>query len=189
MTIFLALILTVVAFTLAACPLLKRKPALSSGSTTDEDMEELQSHRNTTYSMLKELDFDFESGILSKDDYEALRNRYKRKAATILRDMDGLQQGTDADDEIEKRVLAFRQRKDNRSQDSDVLDEIEAKVLALRQRKGSRLQDSDTVDEIEEGLPALRRRRGQFCTQCGTRHEPHDRFCAQCGTKLSGEGE
>lgn len=160
MTIFLALLLTVVAFACATYPLLKRKPSLSDGSTEDENLEELQSHRDTTYSMLKELEFDYQSGILSKEDYEALRNRYKRKAANILRDIDGLKEDTDADDEIEKRVLALRQRRSEPSPDNGVSDEIEERVLGLRQRKG------------------------RFCPQCGAPHEADDRFCTRCGTKL-----
>ncbi len=168
----------------AVVVLQKRKPSLSANFSGDENLEELQSHRDTTYSMPKELEFDYQSGILNEDDYETLRNRYKRKAATILRDMDGLKGGTGADDEIEERVMAMRHNKGSLSRDSNTLDEIEEKVLALRQRRGSLLQDSSTVDEIEEKVLPLRQMKRQFCPQCGARHEADDRFCARCGTTL-----
>ncbi|MDP2730623.1 MAG: hypothetical protein Q8O55_09065 [Dehalococcoidales bacterium] len=160
MTIFLTLLLTVAAFAVATYPLFKRNISLAAGSTEDENLEELQSRRDTTYSMLKELEFDYQSGILSKEDFEELRERYKWKAVTILKDMDGLQEGPDASDEIEKKVLALRQRDVSQSRDVGVSGEIEEMVLSLRRNKR------------------------QFCSQCGARHNVADLFCSRCGTKI-----
>lgn len=164
MTVFLALLLTVVAFTCATYPLLRKKATISAHTAGDEDLEELLSRRDTTYSMLKELEFDYQSGILSKDDYDELRSCYKRKAVAILKDMDGTQQHDNVDDEIERKVLALRRG-----------------VGALPSDKGA---GDKAVDEIEKGVLALRQRRGRFCRQCGAQHEPEDHFCAHCGTKL-----
>lgn len=111
MIVFVALLLTVLTFAYVTYPLLRQKPGIFTDSAEDEDLQELHSRRNTTYSMLKELEFDYQSGILSKEDYEELQKRYKGKAVAILRDIDGLQQAPAADDEIEKQVLALRQQK------------------------------------------------------------------------------
>ena len=99
MTVFVALVLTVLSFTFVAYPLFKQR-SRSVGSTQDEKLEELHSKRDTTYSMLKELEFDFQSGILTDEDYHDLEARYKRKAITILRDTDALEKGTDIEEEI-----------------------------------------------------------------------------------------
>lgn len=184
MTVLLSLILTAIAFTLAIYPLLKKKTAYSVDSAGDENLAEMQAHRDTAYSMLKELDFDYQSGILSDDDYEALRNRYKQKAVNILKDMDELHENNDAGDEIEKKVLALRKKKPDGSRAVDTSDEIEKKVLALRKKKAGEPRDVDTSNEIEKSVMAVHRRGGKFCPQCGVRHDPDDRFCVQCGTKL-----
>ena len=71
----------------------------------------MRSKRDTTYSMLKELEFDVQSGILTDEDYRDLEARYKRRAISILRDIDDLEKETDVEDEIERQVLELRQGK------------------------------------------------------------------------------
>lgn len=110
MIVFTALVLTVATFVFVTYPLLKRKPA-SVGSVEDDRLGELTSKRNTAYSMLKELEFDFQSGVLTGEDYRDLEARYKKKAISLLRDIDGLEKGTGAEEEIEKQVLELRRSK------------------------------------------------------------------------------
>jgi hypothetical protein len=61
--------------------------------------------------MLKELEFDFQSGTLTKEDYRDLEARYKRKAISILRDIEGLEKGISVEEEIEKQVQELRRSK------------------------------------------------------------------------------
>ncbi len=110
MTIFVAVLLTVSALIFVTYPFFKQR-LRSVDSVEDEKLQELHSKRDTTYSMLKELEFDFQSGILTEEDYRDLETRYKKKAISILRDMDDLGKGTDVEEEIEKRVLELRQSK------------------------------------------------------------------------------
>ena len=110
MTLFVALVLTVLTFTFVAYPLLKQRwHSVDSGE--DEKSRELYSKRDTTYSMLKELEFDFQSGILTEEDYRDLEASYKGKAISILRDIDHLKKGNDVEGEIEKQVLELRREK------------------------------------------------------------------------------
>src|SRR3989304_6338454 len=99
MSVFVALVLTVLTFALVAYPFFKQRSRLAA-SVEDETQRELYSKRDTTYSMLKELEFDFQSGILTEEDYRDLETRYKRKAISILRDIDGLERATETEDEI-----------------------------------------------------------------------------------------
>ncbi len=108
MTVFIAILLTVLTFVFIAYPLFKQR-LWSVDSSENEELQELHSKRDTTYSMLKELEFDFQSGILTEEDYRDLEARYKRKAISILRDVDNLEKGTGVEDEIEKQVLELRQ--------------------------------------------------------------------------------
>lgn len=108
MTILVAVVLTVLIFAFIVYPLLKRR-ASSVDTLNDGKIQELYSQRDATYSMLKELEFDLQSGTLSEDDYRDLEDRYKRKAVSILRDIDNLERGSDVEDEVEKKILELRQ--------------------------------------------------------------------------------
>ncbi len=110
MTVFIAILLTVLAFTFVTYPFFRRKPPLVDAGE-DEKLRELHSRRDTSYSMLKELEFDFQSGILTDEDYQNLETRYKRKAISLLRDIDGLEKGTEVEEEIEKQILELRRGK------------------------------------------------------------------------------
>jgi hypothetical protein len=60
--------------------------------------------------MLKELEFDFHSGILTEEDYQNLAAAYKRKAISVLMDIEKLGKDT-TEEEIERQVLELRRRK------------------------------------------------------------------------------
>lgn len=110
MTAFIGILLTVLTFAFITYPLFKQKSP-SVDSVKDEKLQELLSNRDTTYSMLKELEFDFQSGILTGEDYRDLEARYKRKAISLLRDINDLEKGTEVEEEIERQVLELRQSK------------------------------------------------------------------------------
>ncbi|MBI4180396.1 MAG: zinc-ribbon domain-containing protein [Chloroflexi bacterium] len=156
MTVFVALLLTVLAFVFITYPLLRQR-LRSVDAVDDEQLQELYSRKDTAYSMLKELEFDFESGILSKEDYQELETRYKGKAISILRGIDDLGNDIGVGDEIENQVQKLRREKT-----SQVDEELEKEVLSLRRGKA----------------------KGRFCSQCGVECQVGDRFCARCGTPL-----
>lgn len=164
---FVALVLTVVTFALVAYPFFKSRSRLAA-SAEDGTQRELYSKRDTTYSMLKELEFDFQSGILTEDDYRELETRYKRKAISTLKDIDSLAQGVEADDEIEKEVLELRRSKAR-----------PRPRVAAESRKETAIEA-----EVEKEVLKLRQQKGRFCPQCGAGHEEGDRFCSRCGTGL-----
>jgi ribosomal protein L40E len=155
MTIFVALILTALTFGFIAYPLFKQRSP-SVDSVEDDKSQELHSQRDTTYSMLKELEFDLQSDILTEEDYQDLEARYKGKAVSILRDLDNLKKGAELEEEIEKQVLKLRRGK-----------------------------SADTGEKLEKEIQEQRRGKGQFCSQCGAKRAVDDRFCSQCGTSLN----
>ena len=101
MIILVALILTVLTFAFIVYPLLKHRPR-SADSVEGENLPKLHSKRDTIYSMLKELEFDFQSGILNEEDYRDLEARYRRKAISILKETDALEKGATVEEEIER---------------------------------------------------------------------------------------
>lgn len=110
MTVFVALLLTVLVFAFVAYPFFKRRSA-SAKAVDDEKLQELSSKRDTTYSMLKELEFDLESGMLTDEEHRDLAARYERRAISILKDIDNLEKGSDVEQEIEKQILELRRGK------------------------------------------------------------------------------
>ena len=110
MTVIITLLLTIAAFAAVAYPYLKRKPT-PMAINGDEKAQELHFKRDAAYSMLKELEFDFQSGILSREDYSDLEARYKTKAVSILKKLDGLQEDSSPEDEIEKQVQRLRRNR------------------------------------------------------------------------------
>lgn len=136
MSTFIALLITVATFAFVVHPLLKRRLP-QAGSAEDIKRQELYSKRDTTYSMLKELEFDFQSGILTEEDYRDLEARYKSKAISVLKDIDGLKVGSQPEAEVEM--------------------EIEKQVLKLRRGK----------DRFCTQCGARRRQSDRFCAHCG----------------------
>ena len=110
MTVFVALVLTVLTFAFVTYPLFKHR-LHSYGAVEQERLRELSSKRNITYSMLKEREFDFQSALLTDEDYRELEARYKGKAISVLRDIDSLQKSTEVEEKIEKQVLGLRRGK------------------------------------------------------------------------------
>lgn len=110
MTIFVALVLAVLTFAFITYPFFRQR-SRSVDSVENEKLQELYSKRDTTYSMLKELEFDFQSGILTEEDYRELDAGYKRKAISTLRAIDDLEKSTEVEEEIEKQVLELRRSK------------------------------------------------------------------------------
>ena len=110
MTVFIAVVLATLTFAFIVYPLFRQRLP-QEGLTENEQLQELHSKRATTYSMLKEMEFDLQSGILTEEDYRDLETRYRRKAISILRDIDDLKRSTNMGDEIEKRVLELRRSK------------------------------------------------------------------------------
>lgn len=116
MNIFFAILLTVVAFAFLAYPLLRGHrravTAVTDPDAGDERVDGLLTRRDTTYSMLKELEFDYHSGLLSEEDYRDLDARYRGKAISILKNLDQAgPAGDDAGDVIERQVAEMRRGK------------------------------------------------------------------------------
>ena len=157
MIVFVALVLTALTFAFITYPLFKQR-LRSVDSVEGGKSRELYFQRDTTYSMLKELEFDFQSGTLTEEDYRDLEARYKEKAISILKGIDDLEKGTDVEAEIERLVLE------------------------LRRGKGASV-DADVEKEILES----RRGEDRFCPQCGAERQENGRFCSDCGARLSRE--
>jgi len=135
-------VVTIVVLALAAgmavaVPLLRgarRRPALGWDEEGDEwsgELKRLLSLKESLLDAIKEIEFDYATGKLSKDDYEELDGRYRRQAIEVLKRIDRLREratdsgcsesasdggeGIDAEAEVEREVLLLRRKAAARS--------------------------------------------------------------------------
>ena len=185
MIVVVAVLLSILSLFFIALPFFRQKG--SWAASNDDEKRELHSRQDITYSMLKELEFDFQSGLVAEQDYRDLEVRYKRKAISILKDADNMEKGTEVEGDIEEQVKKLRSVKKNAVDDQKVpvaksvtLDkELEEEIRKLRQTKG---RDADR--NVGEDVPKVRNGKGKFCPRCGTKSEEDDLFCSSCGAKL-----
>ncbi|MBI2152379.1 MAG: c-type cytochrome biogenesis protein CcmI [Candidatus Rokubacteria bacterium] len=72
-------------------PLLRRGTAPGGILPIPQDRrDELDEEKRAIYRALKELEFDYQAGHLSEDDYAELRSRYEGRAAQVLKELDAL---------------------------------------------------------------------------------------------------
>nr|NIN92678.1 hypothetical protein [bacterium]NIO18670.1 hypothetical protein [bacterium] len=72
--------------------------------------------KESVYASLKELEFDYQTGKLSWEDYERLRSDLESMAVSLLKKADRAKEGKDRkktiEEEIELEVLRLRKKKD-----------------------------------------------------------------------------
>lgn len=90
-------------------PLLKPKGIESLSLQGKEEREmALQQRKEEMYGAIKEMEFDFEMGKISEEDYQELRSQYKVRALEIMKELDTRDEGDDIDREIEREVEQLR---------------------------------------------------------------------------------
>ncbi|MBI4228208.1 MAG: hypothetical protein HY693_00655, partial [Deltaproteobacteria bacterium] len=125
------------------------------------ELKRLNSEKESLYTALNDIEFDYGLGKLSREDYEDIKREYKMKAASILKEIDEISNRinvTDPGDEIEKEIEAIRHLKSLKK------NEIEKEILKARKRKTDRTE-------------------GLFCWKCGKGCGKEDLYCSSCGTR------
>jgi rubrerythrin len=92
-------------------PLLRRPPPTkTSDAKMNGAVGSLMEQRDAIYAALKELDFDFQTGKLSSEDYESLRQEYRQQAVAVLQQIDEVQKKGAVDFELEAEIQIARAR-------------------------------------------------------------------------------
>lgn len=194
MVFLAALIMSAVVFGVIAQPLLRptrRGPATEPVDGRRE--EELLSRRDAAYGAIRELDFEYQLGNLSSQDYEDLRAHYRDRAAGVLQQLDALER-----EEAASRGQGRRQPQ----RDGGAQDEIEQALALLRQQREGRALSppgrrhtataAGTCPTCHQAVNQGDRFCGncgtdqlRLCPACATPREPTERFCARCGERLA----
>ena len=109
--------------------------------------------------MSREIDGEYESGVMSKVEYEELKTSSVSSTSQAEPSRGDLAAGVE--DEIERRVQALRERKPG---------DVKTKAPASNPSAGS----------VAKGSAATK------CPKCGRAVKAGDRFCTACGARLSG---
>ncbi len=195
LTMAMMLVLTVGAAVYVAWPLLvgRTQPEEYLGAEPDEPaLQQLMFQRDTTYAAMKELDFDYAMGNLSKEDYQELQNRYKRKAVALLKRIDDLKAGrisarralAETGDEVDLQPLPRPQpRAVSRVQETRADLDVEEEIESFR--RGSRAQPG--AGKTPQAVPGTLAgsSRPALCPSCGRPiKDPEAVFCARCGAPV-----
>lgn len=128
---------------------------------TPDALDSLLSQRDAEYDAIRDLDFDFQMGKLSQNDYATMREKYKGRAAVALQQIDAIG-GNGADTPVEEQVTQLRATKRAAPAADDA---IEREIARLRAGKSA-------ASELR-------------CANCGTPYHAGDEFCAKCGNRLT----
>jgi hypothetical protein len=121
-------------------------------------LDDLLAQRDGVYATLRDLELDQQLGKLDAADYNALREKYMRRATEILNELDSLRGEGGA---------------------KAASDEIEREVAAMRLRP-----PTPPVAEGEMSSAPREAASTQKCPNCGSPTIAGDKFCARCGHAL-----
>ncbi len=150
-----------------ALPFFKKKIEIisqeaGSQNPVEDGLRRLNSEKESVYSALKEIDFDYGMGKLSKEDYDELENKYKAQAVALLKEIDSIVGKTyilDLDEEIEKEIRVIRKM--------ELTDDEKIEKEITKARQSLVFENS-----------------GSICSVCGNEYRSDDRFCSKCGAML-----
>lgn len=119
-----------------------------------QELEELAARKSVLLQTLRDIDSDFETGKLSEEDYESMKEEYERRAVRIMQKIDDLRTGADVEADLD---AVIEEARESSSDDSD------------------RATNETNQDETAPTMS---------CPACGAAIESDDRFCSQCGESL-----
>jgi hypothetical protein len=144
----------------------------------DDEARELQALAATKARLLrdiKDLEFDFQTGHLSDDDYKTLRGKLERQAIATLKRLDERRGEVDYDDVIDREYAArFGKRSEQGAKPAASL-----RAEALAAPKAVPAPKTAAPD------PKPAAARGVACGSCGHSNAPGARCCSECGGALS----
>jgi len=191
----IGVVLALLAVGFISYPLLREQ--LGDEETLDlpEDLEDLLRRKESTYSALKELEFDFKTGKLSEGDFRELDSRYRADALEILAAIDARDEGMrDTSDPRTSKAQRTRSRAGTVESAPAVaaptLDPFTCAACGRVNPEGARFcagcGDQIGVEAEETDPETHEEAAGDeiTCEQCGTVARPGHRFCASCGAEV-----
>lgn len=90
-------------------PLVRRDTKVGLESVQDQEIDQLTLQKETLYTAIRDLDFDYHTGKVDENDYTSLRHQLEGEAIETLRALDQADPLAILDDELEREIAALRQ--------------------------------------------------------------------------------
>jgi len=164
-----AVLLMLLGFAVVAYPLMRPAARLVTGSAASEDeLEELTRERDSAYAAIKELEFEYQLGNLSPEDFQGLRDQYAERAARALSRLDAARE----------RAAASAAAAPALAPAPDI-ELLPPGVCPLCR------QPVEPEDRFCAECGAMLSR---FCRACGAQRDPDETSCARCGAPFEAHG-
>ena len=181
----IALVLSVGALAFVAWPLLKPGPA--PVMVEDDRLTELLGRKDAVLKAIKDLEFDYQVGKLSEEDFQLYDQRLRRQAVALLQQIEQVApQGADIDAAMEaeiaqrRRVLEPARAAAKPAAAAAVTASAPVPVPVGAQTPALAVAGATAAPvgngAVSGGAAA------RYCTNCGSRLDAHHKFCANCGT-------
>ncbi len=96
-------------------PFLKRENSIVEEKRAEDGSGDIGLRKESVYASLKEVEFDYQTGKLSREDYQGLRSDLESMALSLLKKADLVKEekgrGRTMEEEIESEVLKLRKKK------------------------------------------------------------------------------
>lgn len=154
-----AVIISLVAVAYVVWPLVRPEPP--PVVVEDDRLSELLGRKDAVLAAIKDLEFDYQVGKLSEEDYERFNQRLRRQAIGLIQQIEEMApESAKLDAQVEAEITRRRKTREPAA----VVQPVTLVAAA-----------------VEPVLPA----EGRFCTHCGQPIAPTHKFCANCGTPVA----
>lgn len=134
-----------------------RRGTVATLSTRDTPLGRVEQRKETLLQNIAELDFEYNMGKLSEEDYQSLRGSLKAQAAEAIEQLD---------------VLA----------ESDAMI---GRAPQLTPKSTAKVHTGSDATPAPAAASNASGDGSKFCSQCGTALESGARFCSSCGQPLA----
>lgn len=165
--VFVAALISLLAIYFTVSPLLKAGRA--TVVLEDDKLVELLGRKDALLRAIKELEFDYQVGKISQEDYQRLDQRLRRQAIGLIQQIEKVAPATASlDEQLESIIAQFRQTS-----------RLPAPVAGP-----APVTIPAAVPPAAPAVSALSSAT-RFCTECGKPVQAGHKFCAHCGTALA----
>lgn len=181
-----AAIVVLGAIGIVAWPLLvKRRGVGRKAAIENSELSDLLARKDSALFAINELESDYETGSLSRSDYQELRNKYEDRALSLIRTTDQLRTETRSteilgiEQDIEERVSRLRTGGNKASLNGEAKSATPSQSDRTCRNCGAPANDRDIF--CSQCGSALER----TCPNCAATVSTSDLFCGRCGTRLT----
>lgn len=170
LTFLLAVLLGFAALAYVLWPVMKPGPA--PVIVEDDRLTDLVHRKDAVLRAIKDLEFDYQVGKLSADDYRLFDERLRRQAVGLLQQLEQVAPlSANLADELEVDIARLRKTRD-RVAPAPAVPHAQQPVGAVLAAQPAVVTVAATA-----ALPGATK----YCTNCGNPLQPNHKFCANCG--------